>query len=189
MNFFAEYDLQILETIVVVTVLVLMNVIYRKWSARIAKKFHLGLLRRKITVKVINLLLVLIGIILLTGIWGLDQKQLFLFFSSTITVLGIGFFASWSILSNITSGILLFFNHPLHIGDRIKIIDKEAPIEGTLKDISMFFMHIETIDGEMITIPNSVVTQKVISISRETERKLPIVNTLKEKQSDIEESV
>src|SRR5687768_11014253 len=102
MNCFGEYSLQILETIVVVTILVLVNVIYRKWSARIAKRFHLGLLRRKITIKVINLVLALIGIILVTGIWGLDLKQLFLFFSSTITVLGIGFFASWSILSNIT---------------------------------------------------------------------------------------
>lgn len=167
-----KYNLQILETAIVLAVLLLINFAIRKWSFRIAQKFHLGIERRKITTKIVNLLLVMIGAISIMGIWGLDQKELFVFLTSTLTVLGVGFFASWSILSNITSGLLLYFNHPLHIGDHIKIMDKEAPVEGTLKDISMFFMHIETLDGEMVTIPNSVVTQKTISIRTSTENKL-----------------
>ncbi|MCB9034507.1 MAG: hypothetical protein H6553_11770 [Chitinophagales bacterium] len=34
------------------------------------------------------------------------------------------FFAQWSVLSNITSGIIMYFNHPLGIGDNILIEDK-----------------------------------------------------------------
>ncbi len=158
------YKLQILETAIVLGVLLLVNFVIRQASYRIAQKFHLGLERRRITTKVVNLLLLLVGAISIMGIWGLDQKELFVFLTSTLTVLGVGFFATWSILSNITSGLLLYFNHPLHIGDHIKIMDKEYPVEGTLKDISMFFMHIETIEGETVTIPNSVVTQKTIAL-------------------------
>lgn len=158
------YKVQILETAIVLTILILINFVIRKWSYRIAQKFHLGLERRRITTKVVNLLLLLVGAISIMGIWGLDRKELFVFLTSTLTVLGVAFFATWSILSNITSGLLLYFNHPLHIGDHIKIMDKEYPVEGTLKDISMFFMHIETLEGETVTIPNSVVTQKTISI-------------------------
>jgi small-conductance mechanosensitive channel len=166
------YKLQILETAIVLGVLLLINFVIRKWSYRISQKFHLGLERRRITTKIVNLLLLLIGAISIMGIWGLDQKELFVFLTSTLTVLGVGFFATWSILSNITSGLLLYFNHPLHIGDRIKIMDKENAVEGTLKDITMFFMHIETIEGETVTIPNSVVTQKTISVkSSETNAK------------------
>jgi len=196
MELIEKFNIQILETLILLAIMVVVNFIIRKWSSRIAKKFHLGVERRKITLKIITLLLTLIGVISLTGIWGLDQKELFVFFTSTITVLGVGFFATWSILSNITSGILLFFNHPLHIGDNIKILDKEMQVEGTLKDISMFFMHIETIDGQTITIPNSVVTQKVISISqnrvsKETmEQEAKKGNSLKEKvESDIEDPI
>lgn len=194
MELFEKYNVQIFETLILIAILVVLNFIIRKWSSRIAKKFHLGLERRKITLKIINVLLGIIGVISLTGIWGLDQKELFVFFTSTVTVLGVGFFATWSILSNITSGILLFFNHPLHIGDNIKILDKEMQVEGTLKDISMFFMHIETIDGQTITIPNSVVTQKVISISQNKVSKDAIeleakkVNSLKESR-DIEDPI
>lgn len=172
MEILEKYNIQILETVIVLAVLLLVNFAIRKWSYRIAQKFHLGLERRKITTKIVNLILVMIGAISIMGIWGLDQKELFVFLTSTLTVLGIGFFASWSILSNITSGLLLYFNHPLHIGDHIKVMDKEAPVEGTLKDISMFFMHIETIDGETVTIPNSVVTQKTISVRPTIENKL-----------------
>lgn len=164
MELIEQYRIQLFETAIVLAVLILVNFAIRKWSYSIAKKFHLGIERRKITTRIVNLMLLLIGAISIMGIWGLDQKELFVFFTSTMTVLGIGFFATWSILSNITSGLLLYFNHPLHIGDHIKIMDKEAPVEGVLKDISMFFMHIETPDGEKITIPNSVVTQKTISI-------------------------
>lgn len=159
------YKIQILETVIVLAVLFLVNFGIRKWSFRIAEKFNLGIERRRITIRIVNLLILLVGTITIMGIWGLDQKQLFVFFTSTLTVLGVGFFATWSILSNITSGLLLYFNHPLHIGDHIKILDKEAPVEGTLTDISMFFMHIETLTGEKITIPNSIATQKTISIT------------------------
>jgi len=194
MELIEEYKIQIFETLILLGIMIVVNFIIRKWSFRIVKKFHLGLERRKITLKIITLLLGVVGIIALTGIWGLDQKELFVFFTSTITVLGVAFFATWSILSNITSGILLFFNHPLHIGDNIKILDKEMQVEGKLKDISMFFMHIETVDGETITIPNSVVTQKVISISqnkitKETiEQETKKTNSLKESR-DIEDPI
>ncbi len=178
------YKLQILETVIVLGVLLLVNFIIRKSSYRIAQKFHLGIERRRITTKIVNLLLLLIGTISIMGIWGLDQKELFVFLTSTLTVLGVGFFATWSILSNITSGLLLYFNHPLHIGDHVKIMDKEAPVEGTLKDITMFFMHIETLDGETVTIPNSVVTQKTISIkSSETNTKDKLSAESKKKES------
>lgn len=178
------YKLQILETAIVLGVLLLVNFVIRKSSYRISQKFHLGIERRRITTKIVNLLLLLIGTISIMGIWGLDQKELFVFLTSTLTVLGIGFFASWSILSNITSGLLLYFNHPLHIGDHVKIMDKEYPVEGILKDITMFFMHIETTDGEMVTIPNSVVTQKTISIkSNEANSKLKVTRSSQKNES------
>lgn len=164
MEILEEYKIQILETLIIIAVLVLVNFTMRKWSYRIAQKFKLGIERRRITTKIVNLLLTLIGFVSLMGVWGVDQKQLFVFLTSVLTVLGVGFFATWSILSNITSGLLLYFNHPLHIGDYVTIIDKDTPVEGIVKDISMFFMHIETPKGEKITIPNSVVTQKTISI-------------------------
>ena len=84
--------------------------------------------------------------------------------STLLTALGIAFFAQWSLLSNITSSIILFFNHPLKLGDTIKVLDKDYPFEGEITELSYFFIHLKTQTGEIITIPNSLVLQKSISV-------------------------
>jgi small-conductance mechanosensitive channel len=106
----------------------------------------------------------LFGLIFLAGIWNIDRSQLMVFITSTITLVGVGFIAQWSILSNVTSSLILFFNHPMKLGQEISILDKEYDIHGTLIDISFFFMYIKTDEKEIITIPNSVVLSKVIKI-------------------------
>ena len=73
-------------------------------------------------------------------------------------------FAQWSILSNITSGIILFFFFPFKIGDVIKIHDKDFPIQAEIEDINAFHVNLKTIDGERITYPNNLLLQKGISI-------------------------
>ena len=98
----------------------------------------------------------------MAGIWNIDQTQLMVFITSMLTVMGIAFFAQWSILSNITSSLILFFNHPLKIGDEIEVLDKEFSIDGKLEDISFFFMHVRTVSGDLVTIPNNLVLQKMI---------------------------
>jgi len=58
--------------------------------------------------------------------------------------------------------LILFFNHPMKIGETIRILDKEYDIEGELMDISFFFMYIKTNEEHLITIPTSVVLSKTI---------------------------
>ncbi|MBL7877160.1 MAG: mechanosensitive ion channel, partial [Cyclobacteriaceae bacterium] len=66
--------------------------------------------------------------------------------------------------SNVTSSLLLFFNHPIKIGSTIKVLDKDYPFEGEVSDLTYFFVHLKTESGEIITIPNSIILQKSISV-------------------------
>jgi small-conductance mechanosensitive channel len=112
----------------------------------------------------INLLLTITSIVFIAAIWGVKQTDIVVFISSIMAILGIAFVAQWSLLSNITAGLILFFNHPLKIGDHIKILEKDFIIEGIVNDISFFFIHIKTENNEKITISNTVILQKTISI-------------------------
>lgn len=159
-----KYQVQILETLILIVVFIAIQYFNNNQINNTLKQFQFQRNRRKVTVKAVNLFMTIAGIIILTGIWGLQQREMLLFVTSLLTVLGIALFAQGSILSNVTSGMILFFNHPLKIGDTIKIIDKEQSVEGVVEDISYFFLHIKTADNENITIPNSVVLQKTISI-------------------------
>lgn len=104
-----------------------------------------------------------IAIIVIIGIWGVNTKNLFLALSSVFAIIGVALFAQWSILSNITAGLIIFFSSLFRIGDRIRIEDKDMPVEGVVEDIQTFNTHIRTDDGRIHTYPNSLILQKSIS--------------------------
>lgn len=114
--------------------------------------------------KYINILIVLIASFLLALAWGVGVGDLALLFSSVFAVIGVALFAIWSILSNITAGIILFFSFPYKIGNKIRIHDKDLPIEAIIEDIKAFHLHLRTSDGELITYPNNLILQKAVSL-------------------------
>jgi small-conductance mechanosensitive channel len=155
---------QIFETAVVLILYVLAFFIVNTIINNVLKNTQLQRARRKIIIKAVHLFTSLTALILIAAIWGLNQNEIALFASTILTALGIAFFAQWSLLSNITSSILLFFNHPVKLGDTIKIMDKDCPFEGEVTELNYFFVHLKTKDGEIITIPNSILMTKPFSI-------------------------
>jgi small-conductance mechanosensitive channel len=154
-----EFEIQI---IVLGAILIAIKLLTQKSINKFLSKFEFDLKRKRITQRIINLFLTIIGIIILAGIWNIKRSELMVFLTSVITVLGIAFFAQWSILSNITSSLILFFNHPLKIGQNVRVLEKDYDVEGQLIDISFFFMYVRDKEGNTITIPTSVVLQKTI---------------------------
>lgn len=114
--------------------------------------------------RLFNVLLLLICGTVIGAIWGMDQKEILLFATSVITVLGIAFFAEMSILSNVTACLVLFFQHPIKIGDRIRVFDGDHWVEGDLIDITYFFAFIRTTEEGLISIPNSTLLKNSFHI-------------------------
>jgi small-conductance mechanosensitive channel len=170
-TYMALYKIQIIETLIVIGVYVLVYYFIKTIVNNSLKHTHLQRGRRKMIIKVLNLLSFITLTIILSAIWGLNQSEIAVFVGTVLTALGIAFFAQWSLLSNITSSLLLFFNHPLKIGDTLKVLDKDYPFEGEVTDLTYFFIHLKTKEGEVITIPNSLVLQKSISIIETTDSK------------------
>ena len=158
------YEIQIIETILVLLLLVVVRFFTNRTIKKLAIHLHVTIERRRVIVRVINFLVLLLVFVLITMIWGVDRKQMLVFVTSTITVLGIAFFAQWSILSNITAGLVMFFTHPAKLGDIIQFSEKDFVLEGKLVSISFFFMHLESKEGQSITIPNNITLQKTIVI-------------------------
>jgi small-conductance mechanosensitive channel len=155
---------QFIHTAILIAFVIIVKLFAGKAVNRILVRLENDLKRKKITMRIINLFSLIFMIIGLAAIWNIDRSQLMVFITSLITVLGIAFFAQWSILSNITSSLILFFNHPVKIGQRIRVLDKEYDIEGKLIDISFYFLYIKTDADELVTIPTSVALQKTLII-------------------------
>ena len=159
-----SYKIQIFQTLAVIVLYIVVYNITKTFINNSLKNTQIQRGRRKIIIKALQLLTFLTAIILLSAIWGLKQSEIAVFVGTILTALGIAFFAQWSLLSNVTSSVLLFFNHPIKIGDTIKILDKDFPIEGEVTDLSYFFVHLKTDTGEIVTIPNSILLQKSVSV-------------------------
>ena len=163
--------IRILESVALIVVYITAFFITKTIINTALKNAQLQRTRRKMIIKAVHFFTTLASLTVLAGVWGLEQNEIALFASTIFTALGIAFFAQWSLLSNITSSIILFFNHPIKLGDTIKILDKDYPFEGEITELSYFFIHLKTDSGEIITIPNSLVLQKsivVVSTPNET---------------------
>ena len=156
------YSVRILESAVVLLTYVIIKFAITKSVDKVAIKFAYQKQRAKIIKKLINTLTFFLCLGFLLFIWGVDQSELVFFISSLLTILGIAFVAQWSIISNITSTLIIYFNHPTKLGDTITVLDKDYQIEGRISDIGVFFVIIATVEGEEITIPSNIFMQKMI---------------------------
>lgn len=162
-----EYKSEIFKTAIVVVLAILGRLIVNKLIIKARATFNLQKGRATIIRKTITGVISTAAVILIVLIWGVDKKELALFFTSFMAILGIALFAQWSLLSNITASIILFVNHPAKIGDKIAVLDKEYPLTGKIRDIGAFFLILKTDEGEIVTIPNSLILNKMIQILEE----------------------
>jgi small-conductance mechanosensitive channel len=131
-----------------------------KTIRRIGRKSDINQVRTVLVGRYLTFALVTLMLIALLFIWKVDFKELGLILSSFFAVLGVALFASWSILSNVTAGIILFFYFPFKIGDRIRILDKDFPEEAIIIDIQAFNVNLKQDNGELLTYPNNLLLQK-----------------------------
>lgn len=98
--------------------------------------------------------------------FGIEYGELTVFLSSLFAVIGIAMFAQWSILSNLTASMIIFFQFPYRIGDRVRILNADFDLTGEIEEISSFHVMIRHDKGDLMTFPNSLMLQTpVIKLS------------------------
>lgn len=158
------YYTKIIETIVVIVIFLTIRIISNQLIAKTISDKVVQKSRAQIIRRAINLILLLESLIFIMVIWGVKQSELVVFIGSILTIVGVAFFAQWSLLSNITSSIIIFFGHSVKIGDHISIMEtKDYEIRGEVLNIGLFFTKIKLIDStDEITLPNNVFIIKTI---------------------------
>ena len=131
---------------------------------KVGKNSGINDARIRLITRYFSITLILVAFLIEFFVLGVDLNTLAVVFSSTFAVIGIAFFAIWSILSNITSGVIMFFSFPYKVGDKIKIHDKEFPVEAIIEDIRAFQLHLRLEDGDLITYPNNLILQKPVTL-------------------------
>jgi small-conductance mechanosensitive channel len=103
---------------------------------------------------------IVIGFVAVTAAFGLAGFGNFLQSLATIAAaatLAIGF-ATQDVLKNFVAGIFIYTDRPFRIGDWIEWDDNS----GIVEDISLRVSRVRTFDNELLTVPNSQLTDGVI---------------------------
>ena len=105
-------------------------------------------------VKVIaNIAIVIIFLLILkVDLTGVAQ-----IFSSAILAVGLSL---QDVISNFASGVIILANKPFVVGDYINLNNGEA--EGTVIDVKFLVTALETVDKQIITVPNKNITGSVV---------------------------
>lgn len=123
--------------------------------------------------------LYVILVIAIIGILGVPMASVITVLASCGVAIGMAMQGS---LSNIAGGIMLLVFRPFAVGEYISA----AGSEGTVKELSIFYTVLITIDNKEVTIPNGTLMNSTITnFSREEKRRVDLTFSVG-KDSDIE---
>jgi small-conductance mechanosensitive channel len=162
--FFQDYKKELIYTLILLIILFIIRATIVVTVNRIGKKSGTSEARASLIGRYVTVTIVFLGLLIEAFILGANFGDIALLFSSVFAVIGIALFAIWSILSNITSGVIMFFSFPYKVGDKIKIHDKDYPIEAIIEDIRAFQLILREDNGNLVTYPNNLILQKAVTL-------------------------
>lgn len=102
--------------------------------------------------------------------FGVESSSVAALIASAGVAIGLALQGS---LSNFAGGILLLLLKPFAVGDYI-VVTKEG-IEGTVKEIQIFYTKLATVDNQTVVVPNSILTNNSLTnVTARPERKLDL---------------
>ncbi|NIP37935.1 MAG: mechanosensitive ion channel family protein [Candidatus Dadabacteria bacterium] len=152
---------QLIISIAVAIVFFIFRKLLNKVIKNISEKYEYTTERAFLIKKLNTTVCATLYMLILILIWGVSIKGLSVYFASFFAIAGIALFAAWSVLSNVTSAVILFFEYPIKAGTKLKIQDGDNTIEGEVINLSLFNIEIKTRSG-VVYYPNNLAIQKAI---------------------------
>ena len=118
--------------------------------------------------RVITAILWILAIFIILNIWGIGLGGVWTVLVSVITLLGVAFLATWSIVSNFMASFFLVLWRPFQFGQTVEIFTEN--VKGRVTDQNLLFTTLREESGNILQIPNNFFFQKMFRVSDHTER-------------------
>ncbi|MFD3166424.1 mechanosensitive ion channel family protein [Herpetosiphon sp. NSE202] len=142
---------------------------------RVLKRVELPSEAESLILRLVRILVIVAGLVIVLLVMGWGQLALSFVAGLGVSGLIIGF-ALQDITKNLAAGILLLFQRPFRVGDRILIGNDE----GTVTDIAVRATTMRTADGREVMVPNATIyTGTITNLTRYVQRRHSVELTLK----------
>jgi small-conductance mechanosensitive channel len=143
-------------------VIVALNRLLRRLVRRGERRLHLPYETVLMVTRVVTGGLWLITATLILSLWGLSVSGLWTLVISAIAVIGVGFLAVWTIVSNVTASFFITVWRPFNLGQTIEILPEN--LRGRVIDRNLMFTVLREEGGNLLQIPNNLFFQKVFRV-------------------------
>src|SRR5258708_312894 len=83
----------------------------------------------------------------------------------TLLIIGGGFLATWTMISNVTANLLIAVLRPFRLGDTVEIIPEN--VKGQVVDRNMMFTALRERPGTTLHVPNNLFFQKLFRVTEQ----------------------
>jgi small-conductance mechanosensitive channel len=113
--------------------------------------------------RVITVVLWTLTFFIALNVWGIGLGGVWAVLVSAIAIVGVGFIATWAMISNFTASFFLVVWRPFHVGQTVEIFPEN--LKGRVVDRNLMFTTLTEESGSRLQIPNNLFFQKVFRVS------------------------
>jgi small-conductance mechanosensitive channel len=109
----------------------------------------------------------LITALLVLSLWGVSVSGLWTLLVSAAAVIGVGFLAVWTMISNVTASLFITVWRPFHRGHTVELLPEN--LKGRVAGRNMMYTIIREESGALLHVPNNLFFQKMFRVSGSAE--------------------
>jgi len=149
-------------------VVVLINRVIRGWLRLLEGRISLPYQTVLAVTRAISTVLWVITALILLDIWGVGLTGIWTLLVSAATVIGVGFLATWAMVSNFTASFFITLWRPFQLGDMVQVLPEA--MRGRVIDRNLMFTTLREDDGSILQIPNNLFFQKIFRVLDRNDR-------------------
>ena len=153
MNYYGIRPEAVLATIVILIATLIGNISIRRFLRRlplqIQPRFRLHSETTLSLARALNSMLWVCAGLLILNAWGVSMTGLWAFLVSIAAVIGVGFLAFWTMVSNITASVFIAIWHPFRLGDTVELLPES--LNGRVAERNLMFTVLREKRGKVST--------------------------------------
>ena len=165
-----QHNINAVKTIGSVALLLLASIVIprlsrslKQWLIHLESRLNVTGKTNSIINRVIVAALWTLTVFIVLDIWGIGLGGVWAVLVGVVTIIGVGFIATWAMTSNFTASFFLVLWRPFHVGQTVEIFPEN--LKGRVVARNLMFTTLSEDSGSVLQIPNSLFFQKIFRVS------------------------
>jgi small-conductance mechanosensitive channel len=156
-----QHNINAVKAIGTVAILILASIVIprlgtslKQWLIHLQSRLNLTNKTNSIINRVTIAVLWTLIVFIVLDVWGIGLGGVWAVLVGAVTIIGVGFIATWAMTSNFTASFFLVLWRPFHVGQTVEILPEN--LKGRVVDRNLMFTTLSEDSGSVLQIPNSL---------------------------------